>query len=229
MQRSTWFLGFGLLMCSAGCRSVGFTGMSSMSAPPKATLAGIVVSNAAETEYIFADLREPVIQGVALTVPLTSGEWVRSSQIVKVDVFQVYEGETYDYHAIIGPSNPGDVVYWRFTNSEPTIQVDRGWAFLWGRKVRAATNWVHASSDWTTIAVEVVSPTQQRFHLIRGAKGTVTCGGNTVHIPGQEKYVTIGSSCAISPMPNPIVGDPIVQPIIDRMKAAALAAGWDES
>lgn len=221
------FLGSGLLIITGGCRSVAFTGSTALNAPPAATLSGVVVANATETEFILADMREITIQGVDLAIPLNAGDWVETNQIVKVDVFQVYQGETYDYHAVIGSPDSGRPAHWRFTN-QPTIEVDKGWAFVWGRKVRAASNLVHASSDWTTIAIEVVSPTLKRVHLIRGAKATVTCGANSKDILTSEQYVTIDSSCNISPAPIPIVGDPVVQPLIDRMKEIALAARWDE-
>lgn len=228
-MRRLLFLGSALLVTAVGCRSVAFTGSSAWNAPPTATLSGVVVANATETEFILADLREPTIQGVDLAIPLNTGDWVQTDQLAKVDVFQVYQGETYDYHAVIGPPASGRPAYWRFQNSEPAIQVERGWAFIWGRKVRTFSTMVTAAGEGTTIAIEVVSPTLKRLHLIRGTKATVTCGANSKDMLTQEQYVTIDSSCNISPAPVPIVGDPVVQPIIDRMKQIALAAGWDEN
>lgn len=199
---------------------------------PSFRLTGAVVedTSTATPTYHFVDLEEPDGERGGTDAPLAIDSWYTTNQNLKIAVKQSVGGKFYNYEAVVGPRSKTETTTFRVVSADRGIEITSGWVFAWGALAKAATDWVTAASEGSTIVLERVSGTTERVYFLQGLRATVTCGSGTpVYISSPGYYVQLdyawGTSACTVTGPTLIAGS-AVEPTVNRLSDIARAAGW---
>ncbi len=206
---------------AAGCATNGKD--HKFNSGPSLRLTGAVVedTSTATPTYHFVDLEEPDGERGGTDVPLEIRSWYTTNQNLKVAVKESVGGKFYNYEAVVGPQSKTETTTFRLVSADKGIEIASGWVIAWGTLARAATEWVTAASEGSTIALERVSGTTERVYFLQGLRATVTCGSaSPVYITSPGYYVqldyTYGTTACTVTGPTPIAGS-AVEPTVNRL------------
>ena len=218
-----------LILGASGCKSL----RSADHGPLHFSVTGVVSEARTPGDYAFADFAKTRISRTPIVKTTKAFRKIETEQIVKLDVTQKLE-QLHDYQILLGPAfgSGGTAKGW-LKNSEPTFYVERGWAFLSGRRVAVKSRWISGTTRGTTIVLQIVNYDLHRVFLLKEnaalAYVDVTCGNGTSHrisTPGQ--YFDIDGACNFNG-PKNIDDTAAVKTFINKVKKVAEVSGWQPS
>lgn len=222
--------------CSIGCLDPGHGAFHN---PRRldARITGIVIEGPAACGFVLCDFaRTHASPDLSAHAQVADGGAIKTEDHVMVEVEQTYRSEHYAYTGVTGTEDTAlgaqsSVVV---SASPPTIAVEKGWGFFWGRRPRVRTDWVVAGTITTTIVVEQVDYETCRVYLIGPGIVEVTKRypptAVLVTLVDPDTYVEIKLTWPAGydvTGPGDIAAAPVaIQDFIAKAKDIATAAGW---
>jgi len=205
-----------------GCRTAGRLDLTITSVSAESSIPG---------EYACGDLGHLRVDGKSVQSALSFSprQLLETDQVVKLAVFQPPQ---VNYEVLVGADlTSGEIGEAWIVNSDPSVYVANGWAYVWGRDAAAETKWVSVIPDGTTFAVQVVDENHHRVYFIDGSALRVTCkygSGGTATLNTPDTFVEASyasGSCVLSGA-TPIAADPPATLFISAVKKIATVCGW---